>query len=45
VVRRQANDSDQDSALPSGYGLKKLADGVDPTFEYASGDVAAMSDR
>jgi hypothetical protein len=43
VIQRQANDTDQASALEVGYGLKKLADGVNPTFESASQDIAAMS--
>jgi hypothetical protein len=41
--RDKANDPDQDSALQSNYGLKKLADGVEPTFEYASRYVAVMA--
>lgn len=32
----KANDPDQNSARHGNYGLKKLADGVEPTFECAN---------
>jgi hypothetical protein len=35
-TKRKADDADQVPAVQSSYGLKKLADGVNPTFECAS---------
>jgi hypothetical protein len=35
-----ANATDQESVMQSSYGLKKLANGVDPTFKCASQDLA-----